>query len=92
MTGLLFDAFPGGRADPARSDKTLIFEDGRGLTITSCGAYWIDSPEDIRSAISKIQREIGERQAELATQLANSVILEGAAPGGGGATPEAGEG
>lgn len=39
LIGLVFDALPVRRRDIARGTVTMIFEDGRGLTIGSNGSY-----------------------------------------------------
>lgn len=92
LTGLLFGALPLGRADLSSGTKTLIFADGRGLTISSHGAYWIDSADEIHRAVMHRRREISQSLGELHLQLDEiPLALEGAATDGGGTTPEARE-
>lgn len=58
VIGVLFDAFPVMRRDLVTSTKTLIFDDGRGLTIASNGSFWVESPENIRSAVRQREQEL----------------------------------
>lgn len=53
VKGVMFDALPVGQPDLSTGTKTLIFDDGRGLTFTIAGAFWIDSTEDVKQAISE---------------------------------------
>lgn len=76
VTGVLFDALPDHRRDLARGTKTLIFEDGRGLTISSHGTYWIDSVKDIQHALKRAEEELRKTQA----RLANVLFAAGFAP------------
>jgi hypothetical protein len=66
VIGLLFSALPWNRRDLAAGTKTLIFEDGRGLTIASNGSYWIESVEDVDTAVKYRQKELLATQRELA--------------------------
>lgn len=61
LIGLLFDAFG---HDP-RGCKTLVFEDGRGLTISSNGSYWIEPVEEIQRAVKKRRRELDRTRGEI---------------------------
>jgi hypothetical protein len=52
VKGVLFDALPvGGRGDLSDGTKTLVFDDGTGLTISSSGTYWRESANEISRAI-----------------------------------------
>jgi hypothetical protein len=59
VIGVLFDALPIGTRELRAGSKTLIFEDGYGLTISSHGTFWTESADNIRRAIR-------ERESELA--------------------------
>jgi hypothetical protein len=65
VKGVLFNALPVGRADLNSGTKTLIFEDGRGLTIASNGSFWIDSKSDIAQAIDVAKDELENIQRDL---------------------------
>jgi hypothetical protein len=69
VVGVLFGAVPVGRKDIARGTKTLVFEDGRGLTISSSGSYWIDSAEDVQRAIRATKKALEATQRDLAGVL-----------------------
>lgn len=58
VVGVLQGALPVGRRDIASGTKTLVFEDGRGLTVASNGSYWIDSKEDVDRAVSEVTEEL----------------------------------
>jgi hypothetical protein len=58
VKGVLFDAIPVGREDLSSGTKTLIFEDGSGLTIASNGSFWLDSVEQIQRAILRKLKEL----------------------------------
>jgi hypothetical protein len=60
VVGVMFDALPIGRMDLRAGNKTLIFEDGEGLTISSRGTFWTETKRDIFVAVR-------EREAELAS-------------------------
>jgi hypothetical protein len=62
VKGVLFDALPVGRADLNGGSKTLVFEDGRGLTIANNGSFWIDSAEEIKRAVSITKDELKKLQ------------------------------
>lgn len=65
VTGVLFDTFPLGRYDLSGGTKTLIFDDGYGLTISSNGSYWIENPEDVQRGLARKQRELMQIDADL---------------------------
>lgn len=69
VVGVLFDAVPVSRMDLAIGNKTLIFEDGRGLTISSKGTYWIETAEDIAAAARKTARHLRDVEKHLAGVL-----------------------
>lgn len=70
VIGVLFDALPQSRKDIAGGTKTLIFEDGRGLTIAANGSYWIDSADDVGRAVRATARELDVTAAQLRDALA----------------------
>lgn len=65
VVGVLFDALPLGRRDLAAGNKTLVFEDGYGLTIATRGSYWTESKSDIAQAIDRKKAELDQTSAEL---------------------------
>lgn len=69
MVGILFGALPTSHRDIAAGTKTLIFEDGRGLTLSSNGSYWIDSAADAQRAIAITRRELAETERRLYSVL-----------------------
>jgi hypothetical protein len=70
VVGVLFDALPTNRRDIAAGTKTLIFEDGHGLTIASNGSYWVAIPGDVRRAVDAKSRELTATQEEMRGVLA----------------------
>ena len=79
VIGVLFDACPPNRRDLASGTKTLVFTDGRGLTIASSGSYWIESMSDVARAIRYQKDKLDRTQADIAGVLA----LAGVFPNGG---------
>lgn len=69
VVGCLFDALPVSRRDIASGTKTLVFEDGRGLTISSKGTFWIESKNEVDSAIRAKKQELAATQKEIAGVL-----------------------
>lgn len=51
VVGGLFDAMPSGRSDLSRGTKTLLFDDGSGLTISAKGAFWVEHPEEVKRVL-----------------------------------------
>ena len=60
VSGVLFDALPLSRRDLRAGKRTLLFEDGTGLSISANGSFWRESKNDIFGAIR-------EKEAELAS-------------------------
>lgn len=56
IKGIIFDALPRSRKDLSLGNKTLIFDDGTGLTFGSNGSYWRESSEELRLAVLDKQR------------------------------------
>jgi hypothetical protein len=73
VRGVMFDALPISDARLASGTKTLVFEDGRGLTISSSGTFWIESIKDIKAAV-KVQRE---RLVQAEKDVKDVLILAG---------------
>lgn len=75
VKGVLFDALPVGRGDLQGGNKTLVFDDGRGLTFAHNGSYWIDSADDVKRAIAitKGMLEAAQRDAKAILALAGSL-------------------
>ena len=65
MTGVLFDVMPISRADLKAGNTTMIFEDGRGLTISSRGSYWVESEKEVTRAVEITAAELDERIRDL---------------------------
>jgi hypothetical protein len=76
VIGLLFNALPVNRRELAAGNKTLVFDDGRGLTIAANGSFWIDSADDVQRAIVIARNALHATQAELADVLALAGDLE----------------
>lgn len=70
VRGVLFNALPDGRDELAAGTKTLVFDDGTGLTISARGTFWIDSPEDVTRAIARKKMELASVQKEIGEVLA----------------------
>ena len=70
LVGLLFDALPVYRDDLARGTKTMLFEDGRGLTFGDNGSYWIDSAADVKRAVDRRLGELRRTEADIREVLA----------------------
>lgn len=70
LIGLLFDALPANRADLRSGNRHLIFEDGRALTLSDNGSYWIDSAKDVRRAIETRKKELDRNGTEIEAVLA----------------------
>lgn len=70
VVGVLFGALPVGDADIDSRTKTLVLDDGRGLTISSNGSFWIDSADDVRRAVKKKRDELNATEGEIAEVLA----------------------
>ena len=70
VVGVLFDAVPVSRRDLARGTKTLVFEDGRGLTISSNGSFWVEGADEIQRALRNKQDQLTRTSDELAGILA----------------------
>ena len=65
FVGILFDTMPISDARLASGNKTLIFEDGRALTLSDNGSYWIESEKEVARAVNKTKSELVGRIADL---------------------------
>lgn len=65
IVGVLFNALPINRRDLASGNKTLVFDDGTGLTISDNGSFWRESKSDIDRAIRLRERELRQSQQEI---------------------------
>ena len=54
VVGVLFDVMPLGRSDLSIGTKTLLFDDGSGLTISSKGTFWSQRPKEVKLAIATL--------------------------------------
>jgi len=70
LVGLLFDACPAHRKDLSAGNVHLIFEDGRALTISNKGSYWIETAEDIRAAVARKEGELRQTERDLQEVIA----------------------
>lgn len=58
ITGLLFDTLPLNRTDLSAGSKTIIFDDGSGLTIASNGSFWLESENEVARGIKSKKRAL----------------------------------
>lgn len=65
IVGVLFDALPLNDRRLAAGNKTLVLDDGRGLTISNNGSYWIESAEDVRRAAVRIEAKLKDTKRDL---------------------------
>lgn len=65
VIGVLFDALPRNRKDLSAGTKTLVFDDKTGLTITSEGAFWLETKEEIEFAVHERRRELESCKREI---------------------------
>ena len=69
VIGVLFDALPIERYDLAKGNKTLVFDDGTGLTFSSSGSYWRENAANIARATAKAEERLRRTQGEIAAVL-----------------------
>lgn len=69
VIGVLFDALPLSGSQAAGT-RTLVFEDGYGLTISSKGSFWTETRDDIAAAIRHKRDELGRTRSEIEQVLA----------------------
>jgi hypothetical protein len=75
VIGVLFDATPPGRTDMASGTKTLLFDDGSGLTISSKGTFWVEHPEEVKRAIRETHSKLCRNQRNIKDMLDAAGIL-----------------
>jgi hypothetical protein len=76
VKGVLFDALPVNRVDLSAGNKTLVFDDGRGLTFANNGSYWIDSADEVKRAIDLVKADLKKAQKEIKGVLSLAGSLE----------------
>lgn len=72
VKGVLFDAMPFHRHDLKQGNKTLVFEDGTGLTISSNGSFWRERKVDVDQAIQAKAQELAALQRDTQEVLATA--------------------
>jgi hypothetical protein len=65
VIGCLFGAMPWNRSDMGDGCKTLVFEDGRGLTISSTGSYWVESASEVKAAVVREACRLKETKRQI---------------------------
>lgn len=85
IVGVLVGKLPWQAPDIARGTRTLVLSNGEGFTISSTGAFWIETEEDVRCAIESAQKEL-HRNAE---DIKEVIALAGALSGSGSPQEEA---
>lgn len=76
VVGVLFDALPVGNPSLRSGNKTLVFDDGTGLTFSSNGTFWRESASDVRRAASQRADQLRGVEAELAEVLEVSGLVD----------------
>lgn len=65
VVGVLKSAMPPSDRRLAAGTKTLVFEDGTGLTIAPNGSYWRERKDEIDKAIRIRQRELEANRSDI---------------------------
>jgi hypothetical protein len=65
VKGVLFNALPFGSRELAHGTKTLIFDDGSGITFSNNGTYWRELPEEVTRAIKNAKKELEDAVVDL---------------------------
>lgn len=66
IKGVLFDALPNGsRRDLSDGTKTLVFNDGTGLTISASGTFWRENAEEVSRAIQRKRTELEDNGRDI---------------------------
>lgn len=65
VVGVMKDALPAHRADLKKGNKTLVFEDGTGLTFNGRGSYWRESKENVDAAVRLRRRELADTERDI---------------------------
>lgn len=69
LVGMLFDALPLNRPDLSSGNRSMVFEDGRALTLADNGSYWIDTADEVQRAIRAKQKQLDATAREIADVL-----------------------
>ncbi len=67
--GILVGELPLNDKSVSSKTKTLVFEDGRGLTISSNGSYWVNNAKDVSLAIQRVRERLERNSGSLRTIL-----------------------
>ena len=70
IKGILFSALPLNDRSLSAGTKTMVFNDGTGLTIASNGSYWPENAENIKYAIEARRKELNVTKSEIGQLLA----------------------
>ena len=76
VVGVLFDAMPPNRKDLAAGTKTLVFDDGTGLTLNDSGAFWRESAAEVKYAVAERHSELSALQREISDVLDLAGVLK----------------
>ena len=76
VKGVLFCALPINDRDIASRTKTLVFDDGTGLTFSDNGSFWPEHASDVRRAVERKRDELNATKGEIAGVLALAGELE----------------
>ena len=76
VKGVLFDALPLNNPEISSGSNTLVFDDGRGLTITHNGAFWVDSKNDVQRAVDQRLKKLRDVKFELEETLEIAGFLD----------------
>lgn len=69
LRGVLYGELPLGSPAIAARCKSLIFEDGRALTICTNGSFWVEHKTDVDMALRNLQMRLAKTQGELREAL-----------------------
>jgi hypothetical protein len=76
IAGMLFYALPAGSPELQVGNVTLVFASGWGITISSGGAYWVESPDQITRAVDIQRRQLDDAEREIRDLLALAGALD----------------
>ncbi len=76
VKAVLFDTMPVGRADLSRGTKTLVFDDGTGLTFASNGSFWSEVADDVRRGLRERRTDLERCKKDLEDALIADGALE----------------
>ena len=72
VKGVLFDALPMGGLALAHGTKTLVFDDGTGLTVSGNGSYWRETKAGIEGAVDDVRARLARAHQDLEDVLASA--------------------